>query len=134
MHPLLARRDALGLAAILLVAAALLAYRAWGVEPRAWASLCSFPGANPSLPNPVPPLAPFACRPRAVLVWMGLNQVWGAAAVVLGLMASMGRMPFWLAPLAVLAGVVAVINLNPAWGVAAVVLGLWSWITKRDAY
>ena len=110
------RRDLVGVLAVLLATGVLLAYRAWGIEPREWASLCA--GAAP----------PAACGPRAALLWLQHYYVWGAAALVLGLLAFVGRAR-WLQPLAVAAGVAAVINYNATWGMVGAVLGAWAWVT-----
>jgi len=52
------RRDLFGVLAVLMATGALVAYRAWGIEPRAWASLCTDAAA------------PVACAPRAALLWL----------------------------------------------------------------
>lgn len=114
------RRDWVGVVAVLVATGALLAYRAWGIEPREWASLC------------VAADAPVVCGPRAALLWLQHYYVWGGAALVLGLLAFAGRAP-WLRPVAVAAGMAAVINYNATWGMVGAVLGAWAWITGARA-
>ena len=118
---MLDRRDLTGVLSILLATAALLAYRAWGIEPREWAALCA---AAP---------APLACAPRAALLWLQHYQLWGAAALALGLLGFAARVPFPVLPLAVAAGIAAVINYNATWGMAGAALGAWAWIMRPPA-
>jgi len=114
------RRDLFGVLAVLMATGALVAYRAWGIEPRAWASLCTDAAA------------PVACAPRAALLWLQHYYVWGGAALVMGLLAFAGRAA-WLRPVAVAAGVAAVINYNATWGMVGAALGAWAWITGPRA-
>ena len=109
------KRDWTGLLIVLAALGALLAYRAAYVEPRAWAALCG--GAA----------APWACQPRAALLWLQHWQVWGGGALVLGLWALLGA-PFVVRVAAVALGAMAVANYNVTWGVLGLALGAWAWI------
>lgn len=118
--PSVSRRDAAGLAAVAAALAALLLYRAWGVEPREWGAVCA--AAAP----------PLACAPRAVLLWLQHWQLWGAGALALGLWAFMGG-PFAAAAAAVALGGAAVVNYNATWGMIGAALGAWAWLRREDA-
>ncbi|MFC0389528.1 hypothetical protein [Muricoccus vinaceus] len=105
--------------AILAVAAAIglmVAYRHVYVEPRAWGALCLDMAQ-----------APFACRPRAALLWLQHWQLWGAGALALGFWAFIGA-PFAVRAAAVALGVIAVLNFNATWGMVGAALGGWAWV------
>jgi len=112
------RRDCAGLAAVAVWVAALLAYRYIYIEPREWGAVCAAASA------------PLACAPRAALLWLQFWQLWGMAALVLGLAAFVGA-GFWAAVAAVALGAGAVINYNATWGMLGLALGAWAWITRR---
>ncbi|WP_376098124.1 hypothetical protein ACE7GA_08030 [Roseomonas sp. CCTCC AB2023176] len=109
------KRDLLALAAVVAAVGAMILYRAVGVEPREWGSLCL------DLSR-----APVGCYPRAGLLWLQHWQLWGAAALVLGFWSFL-RAPFVVRPLAVALGVMAVLNFNATWGMIGAALGAWSW-------
>jgi hypothetical protein len=109
------RKDAWGLVAVALAVGLLLAYRHVWVEPREWGSICA--AASP----------PLACIPRAALLWLQYWELWGLAALILGLAAFLGA-PVSAAAVAV--GAAAVINYNASWGMLGVALGGWSWIRR----
>jgi len=111
------RRDYAGLAVVAVWVAALLAYRHFAIEPREWGAICAA----------VP--APLACAPRAALLWLQFWQLWGAAALALGLAAFVGA-GFWEAVGAVALGAAAVVNYNATWGMLGLALGAWAWITR----
>ena len=92
---------------------ALLAFRAVYVEPRAAAAACL---AAASLP----------CTLRTALLWLQYQELWGAAALALGLLAFFTRLP--LAVAAVVAGIAAIVNFNASWGMAGAALGAWAWL------
>lgn len=115
----LARRDWLGLGLVVAATAALLIYRAWFIEPRAWGAICAAPAQ------------PLSCLPRAGLLWLQQHYLWGTAALVLGLWAFLLRPPFAIKVAAVVLGVAAVINYNATWGMVGAALGVWSWISSE---
>ena len=121
MSKLCARRDWVGLAVVLAAAAALLAYRAIYIEPRAWGAVCA--AATP----------PLACLPRAGLLWLQQSYLWGAIALALGLWAFLLRAPFPVRVATVVAGVAAVANYNATWGMVGAALGVWAWLRPAPA-
>ncbi len=110
------RRDGLGIAAVLLTTAALIAYRQLYLEPREWGALCV--AASP----------PAACVPRAGLMWLQGHYALGAASLLLGLWGFAWRGGFAAQLGAVLLGVAAVENYNATWGAAGAALGIWAWL------
>jgi hypothetical protein len=105
--------------AILAVGAAIglmVAYRHLQVEPREMGALCL------DLSK-----APFACQPRAALLWLQHWQLWGAGAMALGIWAFIGA-PFAVRAAAVALGVIAVLNFNATWGMIGAALGAWAWV------
>jgi hypothetical protein len=112
-----ARPHLIALAVVVLSVAALLAYRAWYVEPRVWGGLCAAADR------------PLACLPRAGLLWLQHYYLWGLAALALGLWAFLGG-PFAAAVAAVALGIGAVINYNATWGMIGAALGLWAWFRR----
>ncbi len=119
MSKFLTKRDAIGLAVVLAAALAMEAYRAAYIEPRAWGVLCA---ATPH---------PLACEPRAALLWMQREYLWGGSALALGLWAFLIRRPFPVAILATVCGIAGVQNYNATWGMVGAALGVWSWVTIR---
>lgn len=109
------KRDALGLLAVVVALAGLLAYRAAYVEPREWAAACAA-----AMPRP-------ACLPREALLWLQHWQLWGCAALGLGAWSLYGA-PFAARVAAVALGAVAVANYNATWGMLGLALGAWAWI------
>ena len=111
--------DARDFRAALAVAAAIglmVLYRHLQVEPREMGALCL------DLTQ-----APFACRPRAALLWLQHWQLWGAGAMALGVWAFIGA-PFAVRAAAVALGVIAVLNFNATWGMIGAALGGWAWV------
>ena len=94
--------------------AALLLYRHYYVEPRAWVDACA--SAAP----------PFACAPRQALLWAQHWGLWGCFALALGFLSFIGAP---LATLAIAAGIAAVVNYNATWGMLGAALGAWAWIS-----
>ncbi len=113
----LTRRDTTGLAIVVLATAALIAYRAVYIEPRAWGAICAAAEG-----------APLACASRTVLFWMQREYLWGGTALVLGLFAFLARGPFAVAVAAVVMGFAAVENYNATWGMVGAALGVWAWL------
>lgn len=95
---------------------ALLAYRAAYVEPREWGAACAVL------------MPPAACLPREALLWLQHWQVWGLAALALGMAAFAGAE---VAFLAVAAGIAGVVNYNATWGMLGACLGAWAWVSGR---
>ncbi len=95
--------------------AALLAYRAVFVEPRAWGAACAL--AAP----------PLACAPRAALLWLQYQGLWGGAALALGVLALLSRR-FFVVVAAVACGVAGVVNYNASFGMLGAALGAWTWL------
>ena len=114
------RRDWIGLGAAAAALGAMLLYRHVYVEPREWGAACAAAAA------------PFACRPRAALLWLQHWQLWGLSALGLGMWALLGG-PFAVRVAAVALGAVAAANYNATWGVLAAALGAWAWIGAAPA-
>jgi hypothetical protein len=108
------------MAVVVLSLAGLLAWRKAGIEPREWVGLCA--AASP----------PLACLPRSALFWLQYWYSWGAAALVLGLLALRGA-PFAMSVAAVAVGAAAVANYNATWGMLGLALGAWAWISNPPA-
>ena len=115
--PRLGRRDRAGLAIVVAATAGLIIYRAIYIEPRAWGAICAAAAG-----------APLACAPRAALVWLQREYLWGGIALGLGLVAFLCRGPFVVAVAAVVMGIAGVENYNATWGMAGAALGAWSWL------
>ena len=116
----LARRDWVGLAVVAACTAGLIAYRYVYIEPRAWGTICAAAEG-----------APVACYPRAALVWLQREYLWGGIALALGLWAFLARGPFVVCVGAVMVGVAAVENYNATWGMVGAALGAWAWLRYR---
>ncbi|MFT8244308.1 hypothetical protein [Roseomonas sp. BN140053] len=113
---MLARRDLGGLLAVVLAVGAMAIYRAVWVEPREWGAACL------DLSQ-----APLACLPRAGLLWLQHWQLWGGAALLLGLWGFIGS-PNWVRVAAVALGIIAILNFNATWGMLGAALGAWAWV------
>jgi hypothetical protein len=94
--------------------AAIVLYRHLYIEPRSWVDACA--AAAP----------PFACVPRAALLWAQHWGLWGLAALALGAAAFFGAP---VATLAMVAGIAGVVNYNATWGMLGMTLGAWAWIS-----
>jgi hypothetical protein len=68
-----------GLTIVIAATAGLIAYRYAFIEPRVWGGICA--AAAP----------PLACLPRAGLLWLQREYLWGAISLALGLWAFFGR-------------------------------------------
>ncbi len=110
------KRDLWAALAVGAAIALMVTYRHLQVEPREMGALCL------DLSQ-----APFACQPRAALLWLQHWQLWGAGAVVLGIWAFIGA-PFWVRAAALALGVIAVLNFNATWGMIGAALGGWAWV------
>ncbi len=114
-------RDWGGLAVVAAAGAGMALYRATYIEPRAWGTVCAAAGR------------PLACLPRAGLLWLQREYLWGAVALLLGLWAFLGRGPFVVAVAAIVMGIAGVENYNATWGMLGAALGAWVWLgaTRR---
>jgi len=103
----------------------MIAYRYAYIEPRAWGAICAAAAG-----------APMACVPRAGLLWLQREYIWGGVALALGLWAFAFRGPFWVAVAAIMVGVGGVENYNATWAMIGLALGAWVWVegvAGRDA-
>lgn len=114
------RRDRTGLLIALVALAAMLAYREIWVEPRAWGALCATPPR------------PFACEPRAALLWLQHWQLWGGSALVLGVWAFLGG-PHAVRVAALALGMIATVNFNVTWGMLGATLGAWAALDAQES-
>jgi hypothetical protein len=114
----MSRRDLAGLGLVAALLAATLLYRQLFIEPRAWGALC------------LAAEAPLACAPRAALLWLQHWQLWGGAALALGLWAFLGA-PFAIRVAAVALGAIAIVNYNATWGMLGAALGAWVWLLDQ---
>jgi len=116
-------RDLVGLAVVAATAGGMASYRAAFIEPRAWGVACAAA------------VAPFACVPRAGLLWLQRDYLFGGVALALGLLAFLARGPFALAVAAMVIGIAGVENYNATWGMLGAALGAWTWLglTSREA-
>jgi hypothetical protein len=115
------QRDVWGLAIVAAVTAGLIAFRAYFIEPREWGALC------------VMAAPPFACAPRATLIWLQRYYLLGSASLALGLAGFAWRGGFAAQITAVLMGVAAIENYNATWGAVGLALGGWAWL-RRDGW
>jgi hypothetical protein len=114
------RRDWLGLGVVAAAWAGLMAYRYAFIEPRAWGAVCAAASV------------PFACVPRAGLLWLQREYLLGAVPLVLGLWALFGRGGFAVQVAAVVIGVAGVENYNATWGAVGAALGVWAWARREN--
>ena len=119
MGKFLTRQDYAGLAIVAACTAFIFAYRAVYIEPRAWGALCA--AASP----------PLACLPRAGLLWLQREYLWGGIALALGMVAFLARGPRAVSVAAVVMGVAAVANFNATWGMVGAALGVWAWFCMK---
>ncbi len=91
------------------------AFRQMAIVPRATVGICA--AAN----------APGFCAPRALVLWLQYEQLFGWAAFLLGVFAFvMGRR--FAAALAIGVGIAAVVNYNGTTGIIGAALGLFAWM------
>ncbi len=114
-------RDWVGLAVVATAGGGMAAYRAAFIEPRAWGVACAAAAA------------PLACVPRAGLLWLQREYLFGGVALALGVLAFLGRGPFAVAVAAMAVGIAGVENYNATWGMLGAALGAWTWLemTRR---
>jgi hypothetical protein len=114
-------RDWIGAAVVVAAAAAMWEYRQTFIEPRAWGIACA--ASSP----------PLACLPRAGLLWLQREYLWGTIALGLGLWAFLARAPFGVAIAAMGIGIAGVENYNATWGMVGAALGAWAWLSSTRA-
>jgi len=114
------RRELPALLAVVAAIAAIAFYRRYGVEPRFWAASCI--ARHP----------PFGCTLRRATVWLQGQDLWGSAALALGLAAFMARRLSLVLAALVLGGA-AVINFNAGLGMFGLALGAWTWLRLPGA-
>jgi len=115
------RRDWWGLGTVVSVAAALVLYRFYFIEPREWGAACV--SASP----------PLVCLPRAGVIWLQRYYLWGGVSLALGLWGFAWGGAFAAQLGAVLFGVAGIENYNATWGAIGLALGAWGWL-RRDGW
>ncbi|MDE8345190.1 MAG: hypothetical protein POH28_03280 [Acidocella sp.] len=107
--------DWLGLWVVALIGVGMFTFRQLTIVPRATVGLCA--AAH----------APAICGPRAVVLWLQYQQLFGLAALALGVVSfvSGGR---WFSVLAIGIGIAAVVNYNATTGILGAALGLVAWL------
>lgn len=115
------RQDAYALAAVIAAAAAICAYRAAYIEPRAWGAACA--AASHA--------QPLACTPRAWLLLLQRYYLLGIAALVLGAWGFFRPRALLVQTLACATGVAAMANYNASYGAAGIGLALLGWVSAR---
>ena len=108
-------RDWAALGVVVAWTAGMIGYRYVYIEPREWGGICAAAGA------------PLACTPRAGLLWLQREYLWGTGALALGFWAFLFRGPFWVAVAAICVGVGGVENYNATWAMVGLALGAWVW-------
>lgn len=107
--------DWMGIWAVALIGVGMFTFRQLTIVPRATVGMCA--AAN----------APAICVPRAAVLWLQYQQLFGLAALLLGLAAFVsGRR--WFGVLALGVGISAVVNFNATTGILGAALGLVAWI------
>jgi len=107
--------DALGLAVVAVVGGGMFAFRELAIVPRATVGLCAAADA------------PAFCAPRAAVLWMQYEQIFGWVALALGVAAF--RFGYkWAGVLAIGVGIAAVVNYNATTGLIGAALGLIAWM------
>ena len=108
--------DWAGLWAIVLIGFGMFAFRQFAIVPRAMVGMCAAANA--------PPL----CAPRAAVLWLQYQQLFGWAALILGLAGFfLGRR--WPAMLAIAIGIAAVESFNATTGMIGAAFGLITWLS-----
>ncbi len=111
------RRDWVALGVVAAWIAGMIGYRYVYIEPRAWGAICAAAAG-----------APLSCVPRAGLLWLQREYLWGGGALALGLWAFLFRGPFWVVVAAICVGVGGVENYNATWAMVGLALGAWVWV------
>ena len=106
--------DWYGLTAVAVIGVGTWLFRFQAIQPFWTVGACA--GAN----------RPEFCAPRAAVLWLQYQQLFGWTAFVLGVAAFMlGRR--WLAVLAVGIGIAAVVNYNATTGILGAAFGVFAW-------
>ena len=108
-------QDWMGAWVVLVLGGGMFAFRQLTIVPRAMVGICA---ASP---------APAICAPRAAVLWMQYEHVFGWLALALGLAAFI-RGQRWLAAMALGLGIAAVVNYNATTGIIGAALGLVAWL------
>lgn len=112
----LTEADWTGIWTVAAIGMAAFVFRQMAIVPRATVGLCA--AAN----------APLFCAPRAVVLWLQYQQLFGWAALALGAAGFFsGRR--WLGVFGVAVGVAAVVNYNATTGIIGATLGLIAWLS-----
>jgi hypothetical protein len=107
-------QDWAGLGAVAALGGGMFAFRELAIVPRATVGLCAAAAA------------PAFCAPRAAVLWLQYQQLFGWAALALGLAAFLtGRR--WPGVLGLGVGIAAVVNYNATTGIIGAALGLVAW-------
>jgi len=107
--------DWICVALVALIGGGAAAFRQAAIVPRATVGLCA--AANP----------PGFCGPRAAVLWLQYEQLFGWAALALGLAAFvLGKR--LVGALALGVGIAAVVNYNGTTGILGAALGLFAWM------
>jgi hypothetical protein len=109
-----------GLTIVIAATAGLIAYRYAFIEPRVWGGICAAAAPPP------------ACLPRAGLLWLQREYLWGAISLALGLWAFFGQGGFAVQVAAVTIGVAGVENYNATWAMTGAALGAWAWLRREN--
>ncbi|MGH7050545.1 MAG: hypothetical protein ACREFV_08705 [Acetobacteraceae bacterium] len=114
------RRDLPALAFVIAAIVGVMLYRRYGVEPRYWAAAC------------IAETPPVGCLPRAAVVWLQGQGLWGWVALAVGLAAFISRR-FTLVIAALVLGGAAIVNFNASLGAFGAALGAWTWLRLPHA-
>jgi hypothetical protein len=107
--------DWMGLWLVAMIGVGMFAFRELAIVPRATVGLCA--AAN----------APAICAPRAAVLWLQYQQLFGWAALALGVAAFVSGKRL-ASVLALSVGIAAVVNYNATTGIIGAALGLIAWI------
>jgi len=107
--------DWMGLWLVAMIGGGMFAFRELAIVPRATVGLCA--AAN----------APAICAPRAAVLWLQYQQLFGWAALALGVAAFVSGQRL-ASVLALSVGIAAVVNDNATTGIIGAALGLIAWI------
>lgn len=108
--------DWAGIWAVSVIGFGMFAFRQLAIVPRATVGLCAA--------TPAPPI----CVPRAAVLWLQYHQLFGWAALILGLAGFfLGRR--WAGILGLGVGIAAVENYNATTGMIGAAFGLITWLS-----
>jgi hypothetical protein len=107
--------DWAGISIVAITGGGAAAFRQWAIVPRATVGICA--AAN----------APAFCAPRAAVLWLQYEQLFGWAAFLLGV-AAFARGWRLGGAVALGIGIAAVVNYNGTTGIIGAALGLFAWM------